>query len=112
VKKAEAGAATSVRTSKLKTLERFVAGETENLSRLRDLLTGKNPAGVAKLDGLLDYCDYLWAHFPDCAGAGGRRPPGTDISFLKRVRTEIDPFLAVLNRTLAEIRRDAREDPV
>jgi hypothetical protein len=92
-------------------LEPFVAGEAENLSRLRDLLTGKSPAGAGELEGLLDYCDYLWAHFPDCAGTGGRRPAGTDISFLKRVRTEIDPFLAVLNRTLAEIRRDTRKNP-
>ncbi|MDR0450816.1 MAG: DUF115 domain-containing protein [Treponema sp.] len=89
-------------------LERFVSAETENLSRLRDLLSGKAPAGIAELDKLLDYCDYLWAHFPDCAGTDGRRPPATDISFLKRVRTETDPFLAILNRTLAEIRRDAR----
>jgi hypothetical protein len=101
-KKTEAGATAGA--SGLKTLECFVAGETENLSRLRDLLSGKSPAGAAELEGLLDYCDYLWAHFPDCAGTGGRRPPGTDISFLKRVRTEIDPFLAVLHRTLAEIR--------
>jgi hypothetical protein len=92
-------------------LERFVSGERENLSRLRDLLTGKLPAGTGEIDRLLDYCDYLWAHFPDCAGTGGRRAPAADISFLKRVRTEIDPFLAILNRTLAEIRRAARGEP-
>jgi hypothetical protein len=92
----------------VKALERFVSGETENLSRLRDLLSGRIPAETAEIGRLLDYCDYLWAHFPDCAGTGGRRPPATDISFLKRVRTEIDPFLAVLNGTLAEIRRAAR----
>jgi hypothetical protein len=94
----------------LKALEPFVSRETEKLSRLRDLLTG-NSAETAEIDKLLDYCDYLWAHFPDCAGTGGRRPPAADISFLKRVRTEIDPFLAILNRTLAEIRRDGRGSP-
>jgi hypothetical protein len=98
-------------TSRLKTLERFVSGETENLSRLRDLLSGRSPAEAGELDKLLDYCDYLWAHFPDCAGTGGKRPAGTDISFLKRVRTEIDPFLAILNRVLADIRRAAGEAP-
>jgi hypothetical protein len=92
-------------------LERFVSGEADNLSRLRDLLTGKTPAEAGEIDRLLDYCDYLWAHFPDCAGTGGRRPPAADISFLKRVRTEIDPFLIILNRTLAEIRRTARGAP-
>jgi hypothetical protein len=105
------GGAVVDRASGIGGLERFVAGERENLSRLRDLLTGRSSAGDMELDMLLDYCDYLWAHFPDCAGTGGRRPPGTDISFLKRVRTEIDPFLALLNRTLAEIRRDAGEGP-
>jgi hypothetical protein len=92
------------KTPGVKALEPFVSEETKNLSRLRDLLTGKPPAETAEIDKLLDYCDYLWAHFPDCAGTGGRRPPAADISFLKRVRTEIDPFLAILNRTLAEIR--------
>ncbi|MDR3192162.1 MAG: DUF115 domain-containing protein [Treponema sp.] len=103
-KKAEAGA------PGIEALGCFVSGETENLSRLRDLLTG-NSAETAEIDKLLDYCDYLWAHFPDCAGTGGRRPPAADLSFLKRVRTEIDPFLAILNRTLAEIRRAARGAP-
>ncbi|MDR1636622.1 MAG: DUF115 domain-containing protein [Treponema sp.] len=103
--------APGIKASGIGTLERFVSGETENLSRLRDLLSGKGPAETGELDRLLDYCDYLWAHFPDCAGTGGRRPSGADIVFLKRVRTEIDPFLAILNRTLAEIRRAAREAP-
>jgi hypothetical protein len=85
-------------------LECFVSWEREKLAYLRDLLSGKLPAGTGEIEELLDYCDYLWAHFPDCAGTGGRRPPATDGSFLKRVRTEIDPFLAILNRTLAEIR--------
>jgi hypothetical protein len=100
-----------------KALERFIGEEIAHLLRLRDMLTGKAPAAElgtstgpcesSPLDDLLDYCDYLWAHFPDCAGAGGRRPAATDISFLKRVRVEIDPFLAILNRSLWESRRDS-----
>jgi hypothetical protein len=109
-KKADAGMP-GIRASDIRKLECFVSGERENLSRLRDLLTGKIPAETGEIGRLLDYCDYLWAHFPDCAGTGGRRPPAGDLSFLKRVRTEIDPFLAILNRTLAEIRRVARETP-
>jgi hypothetical protein len=67
--------------------------ERERLIRLRGLLSGVLSSAGGELDGLLDECDYLWAHFPECAGAGGRRPPADDISFLKRVRAEIDPFL-------------------
>jgi hypothetical protein len=59
------------------------------------------------LIALIDECDYLWAHFPDYAAAG--RHPGkaeletgspAAISFLKRLRIEIDPFLKLLNLTL------------
>jgi hypothetical protein len=77
-------------------LERFMAGEERTLEELRRILSGgPGPAGPggADLEVLLDEADYLWAHFPDCAAAGGRRPPVSDRGFLKRVRAEIDPFL-------------------
>ena len=75
------------------TTSAFIANETETLKQLKNMLTGDTIPEPARLEEILDSADYLWAHFPDCAGAGGRRPPGTDISFLKRVRAEIDPFL-------------------
>jgi hypothetical protein len=78
----------------------FVSAERESLLRLRGILTGERPAGADELEDILDGCDYLWAHFPDCAGAGGRRPTGTDISFLKRVRAEIDPFVKLFDLVL------------
>ncbi|MDR2211086.1 MAG: DUF115 domain-containing protein [Spirochaetaceae bacterium] len=72
-------------------LETLVRREAALLEELRDMLTGAvNPGG---LDALLDEADYLWAHFPDCAGTQGRRPPASDLGFLKRVRAEIDLFL-------------------
>ncbi|MDR3325582.1 MAG: DUF115 domain-containing protein, partial [Spirochaetaceae bacterium] len=71
-------------------LRSFIAGERALLERLRAALAG---TGGAHLDSLLDDADYLWAHFPDCAGAGGRRPPASDAGFLKRVRAEADSFL-------------------
>ncbi|MDR2257516.1 MAG: DUF115 domain-containing protein [Treponema sp.] len=74
-------------------LRDFVVRERDALITLRDILTGGIEAPRQKLEELLDTADYLWAHFPDCAGTGGRRPPGTDISFLKRVRAELDPFI-------------------
>jgi hypothetical protein len=74
-------------------LKTFMEEERERLIRLRGLLSGALSSAGGELDGLLDECDYLWAHFPECAGAGGRRPQADDLSFLKRVRAEIDPFL-------------------
>ena len=84
-------------------LAAFINREMGTLIALRDMLSGKELAEGKHLDELLDYANYLWAHFPDCAGRGGRRPPATDLSFLKRVRTEIDPFLELWEMALGEL---------
>jgi hypothetical protein len=81
-------------------LKTFIEEEKERLIRLRGILSGALSSTREEPEGLLDECDYLWAHFPECAGAGGRRPPADDISFLKRVRTEIDPFLRLWDFSL------------
>jgi hypothetical protein len=91
-------------TEKAARLGAFVSAERETLLRLRGILTGERPA-ADELESVLDYCDYLWAHFPDCAGTEGRRPPGTDISFLKRVRAEIDPSVKLFDLVLRELER-------
>ncbi|MDR1278555.1 MAG: DUF115 domain-containing protein [Treponema sp.] len=83
-------------------LRDFACRERDSLIKLRKILTGETPAVQEELEGLLDGADYLWAHFPDCAGTGGRRPPGTDISFLKRVRAELDLFIGLWEQLLAE----------
>jgi hypothetical protein len=72
-------------------MENFLRRERETLVELRSILMGRAESG--RLEFLLDECDYLWAHFPDCAETSGRRPGTDDISFLKRVRFETDPFL-------------------
>jgi hypothetical protein len=89
-----------LRADRTSRLREFIGRERAVLGALRDRLTGpaqNAPAyprqEEAPLETLLDRTDYLWAHFPECAGAGGRRPPASDLSFLKRVRAEIDPFL-------------------
>ena len=79
------------------TFAAFIAGERERLTALRGILTGET-ADTAKLDSLLAECDYLWAHFPDCAGKGGWHPPPSEVSFLKRVRVEIEPFLRLVEK--------------
>jgi hypothetical protein len=76
----------------------FIRNEREALVTLRGILIGTIPA--EKLEERLDDADYLWAHFPECAGAEGRRPPGTNISFLKRVRVELEPFITLWERLL------------
>ena len=78
---------------KCRALQNFMHGELYLLEKLKSSLTGKIPADAKTIEILLDELDYLWAHFPDCAGSEGRRPPASDLGFLKRVRTEIDPFL-------------------
>ena len=87
----------------------FLHGEKERLKDLRDILTGEAAADHGRLNGLIDECDYLWAHFPDYSG--GRRPGLTEIScgsqgaasFLKRLRTEIDPALALIERVMLSL---------
>jgi hypothetical protein len=74
-------------------LKKFIKNKKDKLLKLRDILTGKAMPEASETEALLDFCDYLWAHFPECAAAGGSRPLSTDLSFLKRVRAEIDAFL-------------------
>ena len=80
------------RTDRLAKTAEFVMQEKNRLLRLRAILTGQMGED-GELEKILDECDYIWAHFPECAGAGGRRPDTGDLSFLKRVRTETDPFI-------------------
>ena len=82
----------------------FIEGEIASLKLLRGILSGETTRGAEEAGALLDRCDYLWAHFPDCAGADGRRPEETDLGFLKRVRAEIDPFVAILETVLLRLK--------
>jgi hypothetical protein len=74
----------------------FCGQEKKRLEELCGLLTGEAAADNERLNVLIDECNYLWAHFPDYAA--GRRPELSDISFLKRLRMEIDPMLKLLDR--------------
>jgi len=72
----------------------FLDNEKKLLNELKNILIGEAEADQQRFNVLIDECDYLWAHFPDCSQG---RPPdlGIDsaLSFLKRVRAEIDPML-------------------
>ena len=82
----------------------FFEGERERLEELRGILTGEAAADRERLGVLIDECDYLWAHFPDYAGlrttdsdaSHAWQPDLTDISFLNRVRMEIDIMLKLV----------------
>ncbi|MDR2717709.1 MAG: DUF115 domain-containing protein [Treponema sp.] len=86
-------------------LRTFIRGEQNRLTLLLNMLTGESAMDYNALAALIDECDYLWAHFPDYAAAD-RRPgkaeleSGAAISFLKRLRVEIDPFLKLLKLVL------------
>jgi hypothetical protein len=81
----------------------FAKREADTLEEIKKMLSGVIATEPEKLEALLDTADYLWAHFPECAGAGHKRPPATDLSFLKRIRAEIDPFLKLWEITLKEL---------
>ncbi|MDR0597208.1 MAG: DUF115 domain-containing protein [Treponema sp.] len=97
------GAAATAAPGDAAKLRGFVEAEIAGLRRLRGVLSGESAEGAEQLGALLDRCGYLWAHFPDCAGAGGRRPAETDLGFLKRARAEIDPFIALLETVLLRL---------
>jgi len=81
-------------------LNAFVQGEIALLEKLRAALTGEASLPPPETARLLLDCDYLWAHFPDRAKAQAALSAASlpDISFLKRARTEIDPFLDLWGR--------------
>jgi hypothetical protein len=79
----------------------FIEDELERLSELRSILSGLTRA--ENIEKIIDDCDYLWAHFPECAGTGGQRPATADLSFLKRVRAEIDPFMKAFQLAKSEL---------
>ena len=92
-------------------LTEFIQIEINRLLELKNILTGEtqeqstaeNNSQMLKLETLIDECDYLWAHFPDYAETGGLRPSLQElsiatpqaISFLKRIRTELDNILKI-----------------
>jgi hypothetical protein len=86
-------------------LKVFINDEKRRLIDLRDILTGEAAPDQMRLNALIEECDYLYAHFPDFAG--GRKPVLEEgdanqntLSFLKRVRAEIDPMIKLLEKTI------------
>jgi hypothetical protein len=78
-------------------LTTFLQAETGRLISLKKILTGDMAADQEQLACLIDECDYLWKHFPGYSrGQNVKDTKGCfEISFLKRLRMEIDPVLAL-----------------
>ena len=74
-------------------LTQFFANESVALTELKDILTGKITLSEEERNKrileLIDQREYLYLHFPD-----GHKI-STDVSFLKRVRAEIEIFLKI-----------------
>lgn len=80
-----------------KEIDAFLEGEEKALNRLKELLMfGKDVESCSvnletEIENLLSEREYLFLHFPD-----GFRCNSKDLSFLKRVRGEIDFFLKMI----------------
>lgn len=78
-------------------VKEFIENEKKCLLELRSLLTGETKVTEEirsqKIQELLENRQYLYLHFPD-----GYKLNAGDISFLKRVRGEIDGFLKLMQQ--------------
>ncbi len=101
-------------SERIKRTLNFIDAELSALSDLRELLSGESADRektedrkalfLSALEKRVDDLDYLWAHFPECAGRG-TRPKMTDESFAKRVRVEIEPFIKAFQLARNELIR-------
>ena len=85
-------------SEKMHLVHDFIKKEKALLLEIRSFLTGSSfedtqSCKEENFETLLDKADYLWSHFPDCAGREGKRPAANDMVFIKRVRAEIDAFI-------------------
>ena len=74
-------------------IKNYISNEIFELEEIKNFLTNGNIQIESLLDKINKH-DYLFIHFPD-----GYKNATEDISFLKRVRNEIDFFLKILNRS-------------
>lgn len=74
-----------------KPLINYLKKEKEKLEILKNMLIGVDSFDEKKFNSILKTCDYLYSHFPDGAFAT------TNISFLKRIRIEIEAFYKIIN---------------
>jgi hypothetical protein len=79
-----------------KTATAFMREIYAELTRIRRILSGEKKASAEELRALLTRNDFLFAHYPDYAATTA--PANLDdLSFLKRIRAEIDTFIKALS---------------
>jgi hypothetical protein len=66
------------------------------LTQIRRILSGREKASGEDLQTLLNNNDFLFAHYPDYACTNSRANI-EDLSFLKRIRAEIDAFIKAVS---------------
>lgn len=74
-------------------IQNYISNEISELEEIKNYLMNGN-IQIENLLEKINQHDYLFIHFPD-----GYKNATEDISFLKRVRNEIDFFLKILNRS-------------
>ncbi|MDR1232415.1 MAG: DUF115 domain-containing protein [Spirochaetaceae bacterium] len=89
-------AATPLSRNRQKTAMTFATEIRTELTRIRRILSGEEKVAGADLQTLLDSNDFLFAHYPDYAGTNNRANI-EDLSFLKRIRAEIDAFIKAVS---------------
>jgi hypothetical protein len=77
----------------------FLISEKERLSELRGILTG-DKTDTQRIIPLLDECDYLYSHFPDSRPSDEEIISGKAVSFLNRVRMEIEGTVKIIEKSL------------
>lgn len=85
-------------------IKAYFVEELKNLKEAKDILTGKtknsNEESESRLTQLLESREYLFLHFPDGIKFS------LELSFLKRIRTEIDFFIKEFNTDLSLLKSE------
>ncbi|MGP1438550.1 MAG: motility associated factor glycosyltransferase family protein [Treponema sp.] len=74
-----------------KPIKSYLKKEKQKLETLKNMLIGVEAFDENQFLSILKTCDYLYSHFPDSS------LNTTDISFLKRIRIEIEAFYKITN---------------
>lgn len=75
-------------------IKAYLKKEKAALNEIKKILTGESTSEgdtTERLQSLIEMREYLFLHFPD-----GHKCDSSNLSFLKRVRTEIDWFLKII----------------
>ncbi len=89
----------SAKTTNNQFVKEYLENRKQDLEQLKKLLTSEIPDSISndELIKLMKNNSYLYMHFPD------GHEPTLEISFLKRIRAEIDYFYKIINSALKKL---------